>query len=219
MVRGGTCSKMMVSADFSPLPRRRQRERHFAKSPDPFNVRWVQGCGTTDCVVCLMIDGLAQMASVNLLRVMTMSTAIHDPAHLWTKSLGHATTSDPAQLQRAYLIQRHEMSSRRYECSVTQDRAPKRDIQQRSRSRLTCPTMVACHSRSQDKEDKGGCPAGSSAVRISTSDFSVRCTGHFSAIPMRRPRCSPLRSPSSVTTHSIRSIIPAFVSHSAQSVA
>ena len=46
-------------------------------------------------------------------------------------------------------------------------------------------------------------PAGSSIVRISTSDFSVRCTGHLSAISMSCARCSALRSPSSVTTRSI----------------
>ena len=61
--------------------------------------------------------------------------------------------------------------------------------------------------------------AGSSIVRISTSDFSVRCTGHLSAISMSCARCSALRSPLSITTRSIRSSIPAFVSHSAQSAA
>ena len=45
-------------------------------------------------------------------------------------------------------------------------------------------------------------PAGSSIVRISTSDFSVRCTGHLSAISMSCARCSALRSPSSATTRS-----------------
>ena len=56
-------------------------------------------------------------------------------------------------------------------------------------------------------------------VRISTSDFSVRCTGHLSAISKSCARCSASSSPSKVITRSIWSSLPSLVSHSAQSVA
>ncbi len=56
-------------------------------------------------------------------------------------------------------------------------------------------------------------------VRISTSEVSVRCTGHLSAISMSFARVSASRFPSSVISRSIRSIMPSLVSHSLQSVA
>src|SRR5262249_60103372 len=40
--------------------------------------------------------------------------------------------------------------------------------------------------------------AGCSTVRISISDFNVRCTGHLSAISMSRLRSSALSLPSSL---------------------
>ena len=58
-----------------------------------------------------------------------------------------------------------------------------------------------------------------SRVGIHISLCSVRCTGHLFAISSSFARVASSRSPSSVITRSMRSILPSFVSHSAQSVA
>src|SRR5262249_39054218 len=62
-------------------------------------------------------------------------------------------------------------------------------------------------------------PYGASAVLISTSEVSVRWTGHLSAISIRRARCAASSGPSSVMVRSMRSILPSLVSQSAQSAA
>ena len=51
------------------------------------------------------------------------------------------------------------------------------------------------------------------------SEVSVRCTGQRSAISSSRARCSSVRPPSIVISDWIRSSMPSYVSHSAQSVA
>src|SRR5262249_29659931 len=60
---------------------------------------------------------------------------------------------------------------------------------------------------------------GRSTVRMSTSDVSVRWTGHLSAISKSRWRCSASSAPRNVMARSIRSIIPSLVSQSSQSAA
>src|SRR5262245_53394670 len=60
---------------------------------------------------------------------------------------------------------------------------------------------------------------GRSTVRMSTSDVSVRWTGHLSAISKSRRRCSASSAPRNVMARSMRSIIPSLVSQSSQSAA
>src|SRR6516162_5183030 len=61
--------------------------------------------------------------------------------------------------------------------------------------------------------------SGRSTVRMSTSDVSVRWTGHLSAISKSRRRCSASSAPGNVMARSMRSIIPSLVSQSSQSAA
>ena len=60
-------------------------------------------------------------------------------------------------------------------------------------------------------------PLYASRVTMCTSDCSVRCTGHLSAISSSRCRCASSSGPSSAMARSSRSIRPSRVSHSAQS--
>ncbi len=91
------------------------------------------------------------------------------------------------------------------------------------------PTMTAAtHTAGERRRSRSSARGASehtpdliqtSRVRMLISDVSVRCTGHFCAMTRSCSRCSGLSAPVSVIAVSIRSSLPSFVSHSAQSMA
>ena len=82
-------------------------------------------------------------------------------------------------------------------------RLPRRDHIPLSRIQASRSTVAHCRSN----------------VLISISDFSVRCTGHLSAISSSRLRCSASSGPSIVILRSMRSTMPSLVSQLRQSSA